>query len=374
MIGNDIQRVEELRYLISSSTYDILRRKRRGEAVSNAEAELNSMKDELTRLLSEVQDAGYVYMLMNKKRINELKSNFMALGMKERVMALEAQGEGGRMLSEMMNLLLLNKERKSDIATLILSLPAANDVVEGIRSVVEGYSDRATVRLENAPAAGRISLALKGVGLSAEEKGQVVDIGAPVPPASAEAVEELEDSEHEDLFGDVGNAPPHNPLATPVRPSVPQQQQIRAPQPPVAFIASPESDSPVAVIPPASVSKGAESVLSEQVASAASSIVENVMRSAPERHPHRVIAEAGISDVEHQPAKEQLRSEDLMPKLTYPEVCRKIDQIMGNHKMKRWVLGAFKDDAEREQYPKVQETLVKLLRLKSSMEAKGQTK
>ena len=369
MIGNDIQRVEELRYLISSSTYDILRRKRRGEAVSNAEAELASMKEELTRLLSEIQDAGYVYLLLHKKRINELKSDFMALDAQKRVAALDGQGEGGHMLSEMMNLLLSNKERKSYIATLILSLPAANDVVEGIRSVVEGYSDRATVRLENSAAAGRISLALKGVGLSAQDRGHIVYIGAAVPPVPTETIEELQDHE-EDLFGDVGQVL-SLPLAKPVRPSVQyRQQSVQAPQPPVAFISSPESDAPVTVIPPAKVSKGTETALAE----AEVIIPETPIRRSDYSHPHRVMEKEGIQAVEHQPAKEQLRSEDLMPNLTYDEVCQKIQQIMGNHKMKRWVLGAFKNDVEREQYPKVQEVLVKLMRLKSTMEAKGQTK
>ena len=370
MIGNDIQRVEELRYFISSSTYDILGRKRRGESVSNAESELASMKEELTRLLSEIQDAGYIYMLMNKTRINELKSSFMALDAQSRILALDRQGEGGHMLSEMMNLLLSNKERKAPIATLILSLPAANDVVEGIRSVVEGYSDRATIQLENSAAAGRIFLALKGVGLSAENRGQTVHIGAAVPPAPTETLEALQDHDHEeDLFGDVGQASP-SPLAKSVRPSMLQQQQVQAPQPPVAFISSPESDSPVTMIPPAKASKGTETALAE----AEVIIPETPTWCSDDSHPHRVIEQEGIQGVEHQPAKEQLRSEDLMPKLTYDEVCRKIQQIMGNHKMKRWVLGAFKDDVEREQYPKVQEVLVKLMRLKSTMESKGQTK
>jgi hypothetical protein len=371
MIGNDIQRVEELRYLISSSTYDILRRKRRGEAVSNAEAELASMKEELTRLLSEIQDAGYIYMLMNKKRINELKSSFMALDTKNRVLALDNQGEGGHMLSEMMNLLLLNKERKASIATLILSLPAANDVVEGIRSVVEGYSDRSTIKLENSSAAGRISLALKGVSLSAQEKGQMVYIGAAVPSVPAESLEELQDHDcEEDLFGDVGRvASP--PLAKSVKQSVQSRPQtMRAQQPPVAFISSPESD-PVTVIPPAKISKGTETALAEVGIAAPEA---HNRRSTDIQDPHRVIEQEGVENVEHQPAKDQLRSEDLAPKLTYDEVCQKIQQIMGNHKMKRWVLGAFKDDVEREQYPKVQEVLIKLMRLKSAMESKGQTK
>jgi len=371
MIGNDIQRVEELRYLISSSTYDILRRKRRGESVSNAEADLAGMKEELTRLLSEIQDAGYVYMLMNKKRINELKSSFMGLDAQSRVLALDGQGEGGHMLSEMMNLLLSNKERKASIATLILSLPAANDVVEGIRSVVEGYSNGATVRLENSAAAGRISLALKGVGLSAEDRSQMVHIGVAVPLAPTETLEALQDHDYEeDLFGDVGQAS-SPPLARSVRPSVQSQQQsIQAPQPPVAFISSPESDSPIIMIPPANVSKGTETALAE----AEVIIPETPTRRSDDSHPHRVIEEEGIQTVEHQPAKEQLRSEDLMPKLTYEEVCRKIQQIMGNYKMKRWVLGAFKDDVERAQYPKVQEVLVKLMRLRSMMESSGKTR
>ena len=371
MIGNDIQRVEELRYIISSGTYDILRRKRRGESVSNAEADLAGMKEELTRLLSEIQDAGYIYMLMNKKRINELKSNFMALDSKNRVLALDGQGEGGHMLSEMMNLLLLNKERKASIATLILSLPAANDVVEGIRSVVEGYSDRATIQLENSAAAGRISLALKGVRLSAEDRNQMVHIGAAMPPAPTETIEALQDHDYEeDLFGDVGQAP-SPPLAKSIKPSAQSQQQsIQAPQPPVAFISSSESNSPIIVIPPAKVSKGTEAALAE----AEAIVPETPNRRSTDMHPHRVMEQEGIQEVERQPAKEQLRSEDLMPNLTYEETCQKIQQIMGNHKMKRWVLGAFKNDEERAQYPKVQEVLVKLMRLKSTLESKGQTK
>jgi len=377
MIGNDIQRIEELRYIVSSQTYDILRRRRRGEPVDMLEAELKSMKEEMTHLLSEVQDAGYVYMLMNKRRINELKSDFMALGAKERVMALDNQGRGGHILSEMMNLLLLNKERKSDIATLILSLPAANDVVEGIRSVFEGHSDRATVRLENSSAASRISLALRAVGLSAQERGQMVHIGAAVPPVPTETLEALQDSEREeDLFGDISRVPAPNPLAKPVQQPISQPKPVQAPQPPVAFMASPESDSPVAVIPPAKVSRGVEAALSEPSTSVSSASISEseTARSIPEQHLHQIIEKEGVLKAEPRPAKEQLRSEDLAPKLTYEEVCQKIQQIMGNHKMKRWVLGAFKDDEERTQYSKVQDVLVKLMRLRSSMEASGKDK
>ena len=71
-------------------------------------------------------------------------------------------------------------------------------------------------------------------------------------------------------------------------------------------------------------------------------------------------------------AETRLKSEDLEPSLSYEEVCSKIKEILGNYKMKRWVLGAFKDEEERKQYDKVQTILVKLMRLKQSMEEKGE--
>jgi putative SOS response-associated peptidase YedK len=50
------------------------------------------------------------------------------------------------------------------------------------------------------------------------------------------------------------------------------------------------------------------------------------------------------------------------------EIERKINTILQNKKMQRWVLNVFKDDEERKEYEHVQATLANLIRLKKEKE------
>jgi len=51
-------------------------------------------------------------------------------------------------------------------------------------------------------------------------------------------------------------------------------------------------------------------------------------------------------------------------KMGKEEVEERIKKILTNFKMQRWVLGTFKDDAEREEYDKAQILLVALMKRK----------
>ena len=307
MISDTIQRIEELRYGISKKTYEMMQNKTSGQSgnqVGAIESELISMKQEMGNNLSLIQDAGYVYIFRNKNEINRLKDEFSSLSPEEKRNSFRGIGKGHEIMQKSLSLLNDNFNKRKEIATLIISLPADESVATKIKNVIEGYSEGEGFKLESQLASSRISSLLKSLGIRADCIGEGVYIGNKAGQGSDKDEEFVAPVSHLDDF------------------SVKEEPKQEAVQLPVEDVHHASGDS-------------------------------------YSKHSGEV-------------SKPQLKSEDLEPSLSYEEVCSKIKEILGNYKMKRWVLGAFKDDEERKQYDKVQTILVKLMRLKQSMEEKGE--
>ncbi len=306
MISDNIQRIEELRYNISKKTYELMQKKiggQNGMQLSALELEINSMKAEIGNLLSLIQDAGYVYILMNKNKINRLKDEFASLSPEEKRDSFGGVGKGHEIMQKSISLLYDNFSKRKELSILITSLPADESVVSKIKNVLEGYSEGDVFKLESQLASSRVSSLLKSLGIKAEYIEDKVYLGNKVGIVSSKEEGFVESVSHLDDFS---------------------VQEAQKP-------------------------------------------VQAVELSVDEIHP---VSSETYSEKPVEVLKLQLKSEDLEPSLSYEEVCSKIKEILGNYKMKRWVLGAFKDEEERKQYDKVQTILVKLMRLKQSMEEK----
>jgi iron-sulfur cluster repair protein YtfE (RIC family) len=308
MISDNLKRIEELRYNISRLTFEFMKRKASGETdnqLSNLKDELNSMKSELANHLSLVQDAGYVYIMVNKKRIDDLKSSFAGLSEQEKLEIFNEKGRGFQILQDSLFILKQNREKKEEISNLILSLPADQTVVSKIKNVLEGFSEHEKFKLESTMSASRIAAAIRSIGFFATNYENEVEIAKSEP-----------------IFNDKLQA----------------KKDILLPEREIGV--KEQANEPIIDIEEAAEQPAAE----------------------------LKIVQTQSAKPELTGSQSKLASEDLQPSLTYEEVCEKIDQILNNYKMKRWVLGAFKDDEEKKEYEKFQNLLVKLMRLKQSME------
>ncbi|MEM3369991.1 MAG: hypothetical protein QXE90_04055 [Candidatus Micrarchaeia archaeon] len=327
MIGDNIKRVEEIRYLISKKTFELMKSRLFGGSGSDLESELSLLKQEMANHLSSIQDAGYVYILINKKEIEMLKEDFAKLSQEEKANAFRENGKGYELLSKSNSLLKKNYEMRDAIATLIISLPGDDKIVQTIKNYLEGYSANGEFKLESQLASSRISSLISSLGFVSSYDGERVFLGGSLNKAvqlKEEIVKDVFPIDNDTIQSESG-----------VKPDVKNQfldSQIREQMNDI------EETKPI----PAQILDRNEN-----------EIKENYKEST---------------------GQSQLSSEDLQPNLTYNEVCQKIEEIMNNYKMKRWVLGAFKDDEEKKQYEKIQSLLIKLMRLKQSMEEKGEIK
>lgn len=335
MIADNIKRVEEARYLLSKKTFDLMKAKLiRGIPTnlnpSELQSEIEILKGEIAKHLSVIQDAGYVYIFVNKNEIEKLKNDFLNLSQEEKINAFKGVGRGYEILSRSNSLLKKNYDSKEDIATLIISLPGDDKVVQTIKNYLEGVSDRGMFKLESHLAASRISSLISSLGFESYQSGENVYLGKDILSAKqAEVKEEIVNS----VF--------------PTQVMTPRAEESEHHQ--------------------SSVQKEMESI-----------IVNEELKEIEEADEIKATDMKSIGSSDVVPSEEdaeygssKLSSEDLQPTLTYSEVCQKIDEIMNNYKMKRWVLGAFKDENEKKQYEKIQSLLIKLIRLKNSMEEKG---
>ncbi|MEM3771714.1 MAG: hypothetical protein QXW80_05345 [Candidatus Micrarchaeia archaeon] len=322
MIGDNIKRVEEIRYLISKKTFELMKYKLSGRSnLEDLESELDLLKQEMANHLSSIQDAGYVYILINKKEIEKLKEDFTKLSQEEKANAFKEIGKGYEILSKSNLLLKKNYENRETIATLILSLPGDDKIVQIIKNYLEGYSNDGEFKLESQLASSRISSLISSLGFISSFEGEKVILG------NSFNKNKLKEEIVKDVF------PIDNDIietGSDLRRQEFLDSHIRE------QINDIEETKPI----PAQILDKNEN-----------EIKENYKEST---------------------GQSQLSSEDLQPNLTYNEVCQKIEEIMNNYKMKRWVLGAFKDDEEKKQYEKIQSLLIKLMRLKQSMEEKGE--
>ncbi len=323
MIGDNIKRVEEIRYLISKKTFELMKSKLfNGSRTEDLESELSLLKQEMANHLSSIQDAGYVYILINKKEIEKLKEDFAKLSQEEKTNAFREIGKGYEFLLKSNSLLKKNYEMRDSIATLIISLPGDDNIVQTIKNYLEGYSTSGEFKLESQLASSRISSLISSLGFASSYDGEKVFLGSSLNKAV-----QLKEEIVKDVF-------PVDEYTTQSVPSTKSQQ-------------SPDI------------------VIREQI--------QEIEETKP--IPAKVLDAAKNETLENYGEttdQSQLSSEDLQPNLTYKEVCQKIEEIMNNYKMKRWVLGAFKDEEEKKQYEKIQSLLIKLMRLKQSMEEKGE--
>jgi hypothetical protein len=108
-----LARVEELRYLVSVKTYDLLRKKKRKEEASGLEVEAEGLKREMNEKLNAIASAGYAYIQFNKKLIDRLREQFLALPIAEKGKALEGEGEGKELIDQLNALLRSNYDHAS---------------------------------------------------------------------------------------------------------------------------------------------------------------------------------------------------------------------------------------------------------------------
>jgi len=122
-IVQQIARIEELRYLVSVKTYELLGKKKHREEASGLEIEIEGLKKEMNEKLSTVAAAGIDYISFNKKHIDELREKFLALPIAEKGKALEGTGEGKLMIDELNALLKNNYDGRREISTIIAIIP-----------------------------------------------------------------------------------------------------------------------------------------------------------------------------------------------------------------------------------------------------------
>lgn len=325
MIADNLKRIEELRYKISDNSFRIMKMRINGEPgnkIAELDSETNNMKLELANHLSLIQDAGYVYIFVNKNEIEKLKQEFARLSKEDKTLAFKGMGKGYEILQKSNSLLKSNCDKKEDISTLIISLPSDEQIVSKIKNVLEGYSEKEEFSLENSMAAKRISSLINSLGFfSITSDNKVVITRSELDQQSKTA----------------------NSTAG---------SNINVPN-----ILSQENE----------ISPDVSEVLKEAVEEAKDTPSSEIK----EKQDRELNSKEDLKPLEAD-SKTKLTSEDLQPSFTYKEVCEKLDEILNNYKMKRWVLGAFKDEEEKKQYEKVQITLVKLMRLKQEMEEKGE--
>ncbi|MEM3455619.1 MAG: hypothetical protein QXT72_03575, partial [Candidatus Micrarchaeia archaeon] len=284
MIGDNIKRVEEIRYLISKKTFELMKYKLSGRSnLEDLESELDLLKQEMANHLSSIQDAGYVYILINKKEIEKLKEDFTKLSQEEKANAFKEIGKGYEILSKSNLLLKKNYENRETIATLILSLPGDDKIVQIIKNYLEGYSNDGEFKLESQLASSRISSLISSLGFISSFEGEKVILG------NSFNKNKLKEEIVKDVF------PIDNDIietGSDLRRQEFLDSHIRE------QINDIEETKPI----PAQILDKNEN-----------EIKENYKEST---------------------GQSQLSSEDLQPNLTYNEVCQKIEEIMNNYKMK----------------------------------------
>ncbi len=141
-INGTIEKIEELRYLVSEKTYELLRKKKRKEESSGLEVEVEGLKKEMNEKLNSVTAVGLTYLLFNKKTIDDLRASFLSLPIAEKGRALEGTGEGKEVIDKLNALLRHNYEHRNEIATITTMLPKIldeEDKRKRLGSLFEGY-------------------------------------------------------------------------------------------------------------------------------------------------------------------------------------------------------------------------------------------
>lgn len=374
-----IERIEELRYLISRDTHAMLRARKAKDGDSNVKAlerSIAEMKKEFEKALEGLKAEGFEYALMGEKRIDEIHSKFMRLSQEERNAALAGEGDGARLIEETDAVLKENYENRGRIADFLISLNVIMERGDSarVRKFVEGYLDSVVFQIRRgvdkldvelfAEAAEELGFICRIEGKTCELRqhpgpgsgslrltppldlakigkiGRIGDIGQ-IGRISGEVgkigirklgkvfdklclfgVKKEEEKEEEETRPQAWTKTP----AQPVQSYPAKEQPAQQVQPPQQHQSQPS--------------------LQSQLSSAAA--------QQPQQIQTMQLLEAKAES--NQPGRPELE-----------EIDRRMAVILQNKKMQRWVLNMFKDDAEREEYEKAQAVLVNLMRMKKEM-------
>jgi len=340
VFAKDIERVEELRYWISIKTYDSLRKKRTGkaQAASDIDRQINEMRKEFEHKNQRLKEASIDYLIVNKKQLNDLREKFMQIGPDDRDNALEGTGEGAKIIDEMNDLLQCNFNKKMEIARLIISFNALSGDKDKVKEAIEGDQEFTIADLKGEDSS------LNKFFNAAEELGFLCkrNKNGKILICRHEGEEEKREESK-----DIGFIPE--------LPGIPQQ----SPQP-KQVMAQPPAPNPI----PAPVSPLPQ--------------IQKPLAPAPKPQPQptaqpEVTAALNPQDAEAEKENEGRRQE--MEKkamlnvanMSREEVGERMKKILTNIKMQRWVLGTFKDMAEKEEYEKAQILLAALMKRKREL-------
>lgn len=364
-----IERVEELRYLISRDTHTLLKaRKRTGSGngeVKQLEKSLADMKREYETSMSRIKAEGFYYALMNEKEIDALHGKFMLLQQNDKMDALAGEGTGAQLIDQMDDILKTNAESKRAIAAFLtdlnLLIPRAER--ERVKKFFEGYLDSAIFQI--AEGADKLSVDLfvqasMDLDFACDIKGNVCELrrrsGMRVPSfdisslgkfgkmltervalpnfgffGRSEGIEEGdEETETKGVEKKVEKieAKKETKQAQQLQPKEQRQQAQKAIQPAPQTPTTPAQQTQTAPVPKPEIQSASTSQSSQQL----------------------LLQSENDEKIE--------------------EIDKKMAVILKNGKMQRWVLGTFKDDSERQEYEKAQTILANLMKMKRDIQKK----
>jgi len=338
VFAKDIERVEELRYWISIKTYDSLRKKRSGkvQAAADIDRQINEMRKEFEHKNQRLKEASIDYLIVNKKQLNDLREKFMQISPDDRDNALESMGEGAKIIDEMNGLLQCNFNKKMEIARLIISFNSLSGDKGKVKEAIEGDQEFTIAELKGDDSS------LNKFFNAAEELGFLCKRNKNGKILVCRHEEEEEKKEESKDTGFI-----------PELPGIPQQsmqpKQITA-QPPA------QNPIPVPVSPPPQIQKPLAPTSKPQP----SALVAQPEITAALNPPDAEAEKENESKRQEIERKAMLNVADMSKE----EVEGRIKKILTNIKMQRWVLGTFKDMAEKEEYEKAQILLAALMKRK----------
>jgi hypothetical protein len=344
VFAKDIERVEELRYWISIKTYDSLRKKRTGkaQAAADIDRQINEMRKEFEHKNQRLKEAGIDYLIVNKKQLNNLREKFMQIGPDDRDNALEGTGEGAKIIDEMNDLLQCNFNKKMEIARLIISFNSLSGDKGKVKEAIEGDQEFTIAELKGDDSSlNKFFNAADELGFLCKRNKN----GKTLVCRHEEEEEKKEESKDIGFIPELPGIPQQSPQPKPIatQPTTPAQKPIPAPVSP-----PPQIQKPLAPIP-----KPQPAALVAQPEATAA------------LNPQDAEAEK-----ENEGKRQEMEKKAMLnvADMSKEEVEGRMKKILTNIKMQRWVLGTFKDMAEKEEYEKAQILLAALMKRKRETE------
>ena len=380
-----IERIEELRYLISRDTHVMLKAKRSGNGgngnVNQLERSISEMKREYDDAINKVKSEGFCYALLNEKEIDALHGKFMLLSQNEKSTALAGEGEGSDLIGQIDDILKTNAENKKAIAAFLsdLNTLVPRSEMERVKKFFEGYLDSAIFQL--ADDTYKLSLDLfvhasEDLDFACQLEGRVCELkrrsGMRVPSFDISSLGKFGKM----LGGKVLQS--SNALSTKMLSNLSifgkeaesdeETEEDRA-----------KSEKKIENKVPEKIEKKTDKVI-EKVTEAKTKTTVDVKKGpnnvqipaqpqAPAPAVTNIVSVANAAPAPSQSQELVLQSDD---DRKIDEIDKKINVILRNGKMQRWVLGTFKDEAERHEYEKAQAILANLMKVKKDLMKKAQ--